>query len=244
MKLVRHRESWEEIGDKDPLWGVLSYPAMKNNKWNVDDFFETGRVEVDELMKEASDVADLTNRGRALDFGCGVGRLTRRLSKYFDEVTGVDISSTMVGKARGYNAEYKNCSFVHNARADLSDFESGSFDFIYTSITLQHIPPRYIKKYLAEFRRALSRGGVLAFQLPSHYDLSLKGVVFFLAPNFLLNFYRREKYKMEAVIEMHRMRRRRVEKLLRKNKMTIRRVSPSGLAGQGFISYRYITTRD
>ncbi len=244
MKLLRHRESWEEIGDKDPLWGVLSDPAMKNNRWNVRDFFETGRVEVDELIKEASEVADVTNRGRALDFGSGVGRLTRRLSHYFDQVTGVDISSSMVGKARLYNADRANCSFIQNTRADLSVFDSGSFDFIYSSITLQHVPAQFIKRYLAEFCRILSEDGVLAFQLPSHCDQSLKGAVFFLAPTFLLNFFRRKKYKMEAVIEMHTLHRRRVERLLRKNKMNIRRVTPCDSAGQGFVSYRYIATKE
>ncbi|MCP4691851.1 MAG: class I SAM-dependent methyltransferase [Desulfobacterales bacterium] len=244
MKLRGQRESWEEIGEKDPLWGVLSDPSMKNNRWDVDEFFNTGKVEIDELIKEVSEVADFTKRGRALDFGSGVGRLTRRLSKYFDRVTGVDISSSMIEKARRFNADYKNCSFVQNTRTDLKDFDSGAFDFIYTNITLQHIPRKFIINYLAEFCRLLSRGGVLAFQLPSHCTLSLRGAVFFLAPNFLLNFLRRRRYKMRAVIEMHTLPRRRVETILKNNKMDIRRVSPCDFAGQGFASYKYIAVKE
>jgi len=38
--------------------------------------------------------------GRALDFGCGLGRLTQPLAERFDEAVGVDIAASMIEGAR------------------------------------------------------------------------------------------------------------------------------------------------
>ena len=39
----------------------------------------------------------------ALDFGCGVGRLSHALADLFLNVTGIDVSPTMVAKANELN---------------------------------------------------------------------------------------------------------------------------------------------
>jgi len=46
-------------------------------------------------------------RGRALDFGCGVGRLTQALCRYFDECDGVDIAPSMIELARKYDRPWR-----------------------------------------------------------------------------------------------------------------------------------------
>ena len=118
-------------------------------------------------MKRVAEVAPNLPMDRALDFGCGVGRVTRALAVYFKEVRGVDISETMVKLAQQYNQRFNNCSFYHNARTDLSLFPSKSFSFVYSSIVLQHIPPAYSKNYIREFIRILADGGLAVFQVPS-----------------------------------------------------------------------------
>jgi ubiquinone/menaquinone biosynthesis C-methylase UbiE len=61
-------------------------------------------------------------RESALDFGCGVGRLTRALSRYFNQSYGIDISASMIKKAQELNQSYPNCQFIFNDKADLRFF--------------------------------------------------------------------------------------------------------------------------
>ena len=60
-----------------------------------------------------------------------------------------------------------NVEFRVNSSSRLESIESDSIDLVYTLLVLQHMRPRYIREYLAEFVRVLSPGGVLIFQLPA-----------------------------------------------------------------------------
>jgi SAM-dependent methyltransferase len=105
-------------------------------------------------------------QGVALDFGCGVGRLTQALAPHFVRVYGVDIAPSMIEQAEILNRHGENCRYLLNQSSDLSLFPDAMFDFIYSQIVLQHMAPRYALKYVAEFLRVLRPGGVAVFQLP------------------------------------------------------------------------------
>jgi SAM-dependent methyltransferase len=105
--------------------------------------------------------------GRALDFGCGVGRLTRPLADHFDEVVGVDIAPTMIDLARRYHADRPSCRFEVNQAEDLARFPSATFDLVLSLIVLQHVPPATAVRYLRELCRLVTPGGVLAVQVPA-----------------------------------------------------------------------------
>src|SRR5690606_11991514 len=107
----------------------------------------------------------VNTKGKALDFGCGVGRLTQALGKHFDKAIGVDIAASMIKQAKELN-KLKNVSFKHVTSGDLSDFKDSSVDFIYTDIVLQHMSNEYTKQYLEDMKRILKSKGVLVFQLP------------------------------------------------------------------------------
>lgn len=103
-------------------------------------------------------------RGRALDFGCAVGRLTQALADHFDAVVGVDIADSMVERAREFNRHGDRVTYIVNTAPHLAVFDSESFDFIYTNKVLQHIPPEHQLGYMSEFVRLLRPGGVAIFQ--------------------------------------------------------------------------------
>lgn len=168
----RTRASWEDLGALDPLWAILSDSAHQFGRWNVDEFFATGEEEIGGVLAAASRYGLPVHPGKALDFGCGVGRLTRALALRFDHAVGVDISQPMIDRAREYNATRANCTFVLNDRADLSAFPSAEFDFVYSNIALQHIQHRSaIYAYIRDFVRVLGPDGIAVFQLPSHMRL-------------------------------------------------------------------------
>jgi SAM-dependent methyltransferase len=161
-------KNWDELGKIDPLWAIISDPAKRNNRWNLDEFLATGREEIARVMQELSTIPLKLTRKRALDFGCGIGRLTQALCDYYQNVDGVDIAPSMIEQARRLNIHGERCRYFINARDDLSLFPDSLFDFVYSNIVLQHIPPRLTRKYLREFLRVLRRGGLLMFQLPSN----------------------------------------------------------------------------
>jgi SAM-dependent methyltransferase len=165
---LRHvRATFEELGRTDPLYAVLSNKAKRGNRWDLQAFFETGEGEIAAAMKHLRELGVELRKDRALDFGCGVGRLSQALAQRFEQVVGVDISSTMVERARELDKNGGRCTFLLNAEEDLALLDTGSFDFVYSSITLQHMPPESALRYVAEFLRVLSPGGVALFHVPS-----------------------------------------------------------------------------
>ena len=137
-------------------------------------------------------------RKKALDFGCGVGRLTQSLADHFSEVCGLDIASSMIELANKYNRHGDKCRYYLNQHPDLKLFDDNDFDFIYSNITLQHMAPVYSQKYIQEFLRILSPEGLLVFQLPDApatiHQKTLRQAIKSLTPNALLMAYRKLRY--------------------------------------------------
>src|SRR5689334_23028223 len=147
--LEQLQKNWEELAQADPMWAICTDPARRHGKWTRADFFATGCHEMKKVMRCVREIP-LTVDGcaPALDFGCGVGRLTRALAGDFPECWGVDISPTMVRLAAEFNADVPQCRFVLNENGDLGDLPDSYFGFVYSSIVLQHIGPRLSRKYL------------------------------------------------------------------------------------------------
>jgi 2-polyprenyl-3-methyl-5-hydroxy-6-metoxy-1,4-benzoquinol methylase len=160
---------WEEFGRLDPYYGVLAQPQFHSA--SIDEssraaFFEDGEREVRATLATMRQLVggDLRIR-RALDFGCGVGRLTIPLARSCATVVGVDASPAMLDEAR------RNC-----LRAGVSNVEfaasrprlagiAGPFDFVHSYIVFQHIPTaigyELVDAMLA--RLAPDGGGMLHF---------------------------------------------------------------------------------
>jgi 2-polyprenyl-3-methyl-5-hydroxy-6-metoxy-1,4-benzoquinol methylase len=169
VNLGRHKEDWERLAQVDPLWAVLTVPGRKGGGWDEAAFFATGEAEVAAVFERADGLARPARRERALDFGSGVGRLTRALGSRFDAVVGIDISAEMIQHARRLNEDYPACEFRINMTADLSQLESNSFDFVYSSMVLQHLPSAaHVERYLAELIRVARPDGLVVFGLPNH----------------------------------------------------------------------------
>ena len=169
IDLQGHQRDWEDLARLDPLWAILTEQDKRFGNWGMEEFFSRGRSEVASLMQTASQLGLPHGRESALDFGCGVGRLTRALSEYFPSCCGVDISISMIDRARELTP---SCKFHVNERPDLGLFADQSFDLVYTSRVLQHLPSvSLIAGYIAELIRVLRPGGLFAFQLPQRIPL-------------------------------------------------------------------------
>lgn len=165
MGLERVRRVYERLGRDDPFWAVLTNDSKRAGRWATDEFFETGRAEIARVLSELEKLGLPIERRRALDFGCGVGRLSRALCERFDAVTGVDISSSMIRRAEEHNRHPDRCRFVVNTEEHLRCFDDASFDLVYSSITLQHMPAEYALGYVREFVRLIASDGIAVFQM-------------------------------------------------------------------------------
>ncbi len=160
--------TWEALARSDPLWAVLSEPDKRARRWKVDAFFKTGEELVERVLSRAEAANARIKYGLAVDFGCGVGRLSRAFAHRFDKVMGIDISPTMIAIARELNRDHANLSFHLNQRSDLRFLPDAYADFVCSHITLQHLQPDLAEGYICELFRIARPGAYVYFQLPSH----------------------------------------------------------------------------
>jgi SAM-dependent methyltransferase len=167
MDLRDLRDTWNELARKDGMWAVLTGPLAGRRDWDVEAFFRTGVEEVEAVLARSEALGATPRLATALDFGCGVGRLSQALARHFTKVHGVDIAAAMLEQARQQNRAGDRCQFHLNESDSLALFSDATFDFVYSSITLQHMEPRYSGRFLSEFFRVTRPGGVVVFQIPS-----------------------------------------------------------------------------
>ncbi len=240
----RYRRQWEKLGARDPYWAVLSDPEKKGGKWDKDEFFESGRREIEQLTQNLARLGMDLRPGTALDFGCGVGRLCRALCARFERVIGIDVSSSMLDEARARHRDIANVEFVHNTAPDLGSIGAGSVDFVYSNIVLQHMPAPRQLRFIAEFCRVLRPGGIAVFQAPSGADLrTARGWLYALLGNRVLNVARGLVYGRDGVMEIHVVGQEAVLGALRRCGMTVMHVERYDATGKGFASFRYYAVK-
>ncbi|MCC5024897.1 MAG: class I SAM-dependent methyltransferase [Candidatus Synoicihabitans palmerolidicus] len=167
MRLWHTKTVWEKLARQDPFWAVLIDPTKTGHRWQVDEFFATGRTAVDNDIDYLVHQLPALRKDAVLDFGCGVGRLSQALATHCAQVTGLDVAASMLEQARLHNQHGKRVTYVHNSARNLSRFPDAQCDMVYSVITLQHIPASLIRGYLREFMRICRPGEAVFFQLSS-----------------------------------------------------------------------------
>ena len=214
MNLNELQRNWDALGRADPVWANQFVPTKKGNRWDLAEFFRSGEREVAELESWLERQGVALRHRRALDFGCGVGRLTQALASRFEAVDGVDIAPSMIEQAERHNRHGRRCRYHLSAAADLAIFGDSTFDLVCSLFVLQHVRPDYARGYLREFLRILRPGGVLVVGVPSHPAATPRGLLFAALPNWVLNWYRRLRYGYQGVMELCGLRRAEVVALL------------------------------
>lgn len=91
---------WELFGQSDPYWAVVTHEKYHINNLNndtIEEFYETGEKQIDWILTTIRKQLDPSFKPvSAMDFGCGVGRLSLGLAKRCRSVVGVDISNGML----------------------------------------------------------------------------------------------------------------------------------------------------
>jgi SAM-dependent methyltransferase len=101
---------------------------------------------------------------RALDLGCGDGRLTAELEA--GELTAADVSRVALERARRRLPGARLAELDPDAPLP---FEDGAFDLVLCAETIEHV--RDVQLLLSEVRRVLRPGGTLALTTPASRPL-------------------------------------------------------------------------
>src|ERR1700679_3865078 len=134
MSIGAGQQYWDEQARTDPLWAILVDPQKTGRRWDPQEFFSTGVAEIASVMERTERWGLPQTRKRALDFGCGVGRLTQPLATHFEKVRGGALPAVMLVQARQFNRHGDRCQYVWNGEADLRMFADRSIDLIYSKI--------------------------------------------------------------------------------------------------------------
>jgi glycosyltransferase involved in cell wall biosynthesis/ubiquinone/menaquinone biosynthesis C-methylase UbiE len=166
----RIQQSWNHFGSEDPFWAALTVPDKKGGRWSEADFFETGRQAIRATLDRIAALGISLTCEKALDFGCGPGRLAQALAEHFQEVHGVDIAPSMIARAQRLNKHGDRCTYHLNEAPDLRLFDANTFDMVYSWLVLQHMPKQLALRYIAEFARVTKPGGVIVFEVPDRHQ--------------------------------------------------------------------------
>lgn len=243
MNLKELQKNWHKFGEIAPLETIFCPRGRRGKKWDTEEFFTSGEREIETLIEYVKSLNLEFPRGTALDFGCGVGRTTQPLARYFDVCYGVDIASSMIELANKFNRYGDKCRYVLNETYDLKLFPDNSFNFIYSMITFQNMAPRYSKKYIKEFMRILTPGGLLIFQIPSEsktFRMALKQKL----PPVLLALFYKLKYRGRPRLELHGVKREEVIKLLEENGGQVIDIKPDQRAFSEWSSFQYCVVKE
>jgi SAM-dependent methyltransferase len=158
------RAEWNERAREDAYY----YVAFGRKDQEDDEFFATAADVVRALEVELKRVPGSANQQsrRALEIGCGPGRLMRPMSRNFGEIHGVDVSDEMIRLAREKLRNTANAFPIVVDGTGLACYADEFFDYVYSYAVFQHIPSRdVVFSYLTEARRVLKPGGILRCQI-------------------------------------------------------------------------------
>jgi SAM-dependent methyltransferase len=136
---------WDELGAREPYFAVLTDERFLRGRIDLKEFYATGEADVERLL-------DGLHPQSALDFGCGVGRLTRALARRVPDVVGVDAAPSMLRLA---------AEAVPSATF-LSEIPERRFDFVCSLIVFQHIPLREGYRLVDQLLGIVADGGTAA----------------------------------------------------------------------------------
>lgn len=151
------KAQWERFAREDPEF----YIAAQRSEWTEASFYANGA----EILAHYEDWIAPLGTERAVEIGCGLGRITVHLAARFTYVHASDVSSEMVRRAQRRKLPENIDWTVTDARLPAKD---RSADLVFSYNVMQHIPAKAeIDSYLREIHRVLKLDGRAVVQYDS-----------------------------------------------------------------------------
>jgi len=104
---------------------------------------------------------ELTKNKKVLEIGIGTGRIATKVAPYCMSLTGIDISSKTIERAKDNLNKHNNISFICN---DFNVYEfSETFDVIYSSLTMMHFEHK--SQVIAKISNLLNDDGIFCLSI-------------------------------------------------------------------------------
>ena len=137
-------QEWEKFGEQNPYFGVLAEQKFQESSLSSEtkqEFFQSGSDHINQVLQNIKQyINPHFTLKRALDFGCGVGRLVIPLAQIADSVTGVDVSQAMLREARSNcDAQGIKNALLIKSNDHLTSLD-GKYNLVHSYIVFQHIP--------------------------------------------------------------------------------------------------------
>jgi len=161
------KRNWEQFGKKDPYYWVTTDSKYKDARLSKDvqrDFFDNADKYLESIFKIIKRHLDSTfHPERALDFGCGVGRVTIPLARRCKYVLGLDVAESMIAEARNNKERHLLNNVAFSAQADRLLSGSEPFDFVHSIYVFQHIRTKQGLKIFIQLVDTLKENGIGIF---------------------------------------------------------------------------------
>jgi SAM-dependent methyltransferase len=185
QSIQESKKKWNGLAEENGKYYIVS----KEGKSITDEKFKelgqqnyTELVAQDDLVKET--LGSFSDK-RALEIGCGIGRVTEFFANDFKKVVGLDISDKMVQDAKERLAHIANLEFIATD-GEHYPIEDQSVDLVFSYIVFQHMPSvKVVKENFKEIRRVLKDSGIAKIQVRGGNKV-LKGSWYY-GPSFRSN---------------------------------------------------------
>jgi SAM-dependent methyltransferase len=156
------RRDWDERARRD----AFHYIASWRKDWDAGAFLASGQEDFAKLVRPVLERCGIRTGGRVMaELGCGAGRMTGEFARHYGRVIAADLSEEMLARARRLHGEQKNILWLRIAGSDLACLGSGSVEFVFSYLVLQHLPEEKLAlAYIREMLRILRPGGAFLFQ--------------------------------------------------------------------------------
>jgi len=153
---ISYNETWKAESFEEAKMLILSADGETPT---TEYFSKSGKLESDYLE------SFVNQDDQILDYGCGIGRVAKFMSKNVKNLYAVDISKEMIAFAKKFCKECKNIEY-QNTKGTIIELKDNSIDFIYTLLTLQHVEKEDAYLIIKEMNRILKNNKIIYATFP------------------------------------------------------------------------------
>jgi ubiquinone/menaquinone biosynthesis C-methylase UbiE len=140
----RYRETYDEAVNR----------AMAFSGQKVESFT---RAKAEDLVRTVASHFDSPRRLNLLDVGCGIGNYHPFLIPVVGSVSGADVSSACIAKARERNPTVSYSAYD----GDRLPYPDQQFDVSFCICVIHHVPPDRWQRFASEMHRVTRPGGLI-----------------------------------------------------------------------------------
>lgn len=140
----RYRESYDDAVNR-----AIAFSGQKVEAFT--------RAKAHDLLRTIASHFNSPDKLRLLDVGCGIGNYHPFLAPVVGAVSGVDVSSACIAKAKERNPAVSYSVYD----GDRLPYPDSKFDVTFCVCVIHHVPPDRWQQFVNEMRRVTRAGGLI-----------------------------------------------------------------------------------